>query len=87
MGNWSFLWHDVNTDHIMSRAMTCMKCTRKHDADQLPRYLQDLHQAKRTKKTLDSLCIECIVVRTHAMDQPVGFCCVNAKVKFGGNPS
>ena len=44
MGNWSFLW----------RAMTGMKRTRKHDADQLPRYFQDLHQAKRTKKTLDS---------------------------------
>ena len=54
MGNWSFLWHDVNTDHIMSRAMTGIKCTHKHDADQLPRYFQDLHQAKRTKKTLDS---------------------------------
>ena len=54
MGNWSFLWQDVNTDHIMSRAMTGMKRTRKHDADQLPRYFQDLHQAKRTKKTLDS---------------------------------
>ena len=54
MGNWSFLWHDVNTDHIMSRAMTGMKCTREHDADQLPRYFEDLHQAKRTKKTLDS---------------------------------